>query len=133
MLPYKVANKKNARRLRKRATVAEKKIWSLLLRKKKLEGFHFLRQKPLDNYIADFYCAELLLVIEIDGKHHLGEGVREYDERRTYVLNQYGIEVVRYSNSQILEHFECVEKDLKEKVKERFRKLEIGSKEENLK
>ncbi len=55
MLPYKTANTKRARKLRRKMTGAEKKIWSELLRKDKLEGFRFLRQKPLDNFIADFY------------------------------------------------------------------------------
>ena len=128
MLPYKVSNTKRARKLRKRMTLAEKKIWSELLRKDKLEGFRFLRQKPLDNYIADFYCAELLLVIEIDGKHHLSADAREYDEYRTRVLNGYGIEVVRYTNEQILNHFDEVEKDLKEKVNERKGNANLGNK-----
>jgi very-short-patch-repair endonuclease len=109
-------------------TLAEKKIWSELLRKDKLEGFRFLRQKPLDNYIADFYCAELLLVIEIDGKHHLSADAREYDEYRTRVLNGYGIEVVRYTNEQILNHFDEVEQDLKEKVNERKANAILGNK-----
>ena len=104
------------------------KIWSELLRKDKLEGFRFLRQKPLDNYIADFYCAELLLVIEIDGKHHLSADAREYDEHRTKVLNGYGIEVVRYTNEQILNHFDEVEKKLKEKVNERKANAILGNK-----
>lgn len=128
MLPYKVSNTKRARKLRKRMTLAEKKIWSELLRKDKLEGFRFLRQKPLDNYIADFYCAELLLVIEIDGKHHLSADAREYDEYRTRVLNGYGIEVVRYTNEQILNHFDEVEQDLKEKVNERKGNANLGNK-----
>ena len=97
-------------------TLAEKKIWSELLRKDGLEGYRFLRQKPLDNYIADFYCAELLLVIEIDGESHLAEGAREYDEERTKVLNGYGIKVTRFTNDEILNHFVDVEKKLREKV-----------------
>lgn len=89
MLPYNKANTKRARKLRRKVTPAEKKIWSELLRKDKLDGFRFLRQKPLDNYIADFYCAELLLVIEIDGESHLSEDAKDYDEYRTKVLNAY--------------------------------------------
>ncbi|MBP7282311.1 MAG: endonuclease domain-containing protein [Leptospiraceae bacterium] len=123
MLYYKVANTKRARKLRRKMTLAEKKIWSELLRKDKLEGFRFLRQKPLDNYIADFYCAELLLVIEIDGESHLAEGAREYDEHRTKVLNAYGIEVIRYTNEEILNHIGEVESDLKENVRKREQEL----------
>lgn len=123
MLYYKVANTKRARKLRRKMTLAEKKIWSELLRKDKLEGFRFLRQKPLDNYIADFYCAELLLVIEIDGESHLSEDAKEYDEYRTKVLNAYGIEVIRYTNEEILNHIDEVENDLKENVRKREQEL----------
>ena len=124
MLPYKIANTKRARKLRRKMTGAEKKIWSELLRKDKLEGFRFLRQKPLDNFIADFYCAELLLVIEIDGESHLSEDAKDYDEYRTKVLNAYGIEVVRYTNEEILNHFADIVVDLREKVKDRAKRLE---------
>ncbi len=124
MLPYKTANTKRARKLRRKMTGAEKKIWSELLRKDKLEGFRFLRQKPLDNFIADFYCAELLLVIEIDGESHLSEDAKDYDEYRTKVLNAYGIEVVRYTNEEILNHFADIVVDLREKVKDRAKRLE---------
>ena len=128
MIPYNKKSKEKAQKLRRNMTLAEKKIWYELLRKDKLEGFRFLRQKPLDNYIADFYCAELLLVIEIDGESHLAEGAKEYDAHRTKVLNGYGIEVVRYTNEQILNHLDEVEQDLKEKVKLHRDKLSLGRK-----
>ncbi len=97
-------------------TLAEKKIWSSLLRKDNLNGFRFLRQKPIDNYIVDFYCSALLLVIEIDGKHHLARKTKKYDEARTKVLNGYGIEVIRFTNEQVLNHFVDVEAQLREVV-----------------
>ena len=97
-------------------TPAEKKIWSSLLRKDNLNGFRFLRQKPIDNYIADFYCSALLLVVKIDGKHHLSRKSKKYDEARTKVLNEYGIEVIRFTNEQVLNHFVEVEAHLREVV-----------------
>jgi very-short-patch-repair endonuclease len=124
MLYYKTSLTKRARKLRRKMTLAEKKIWSELLRKDQLEGFRFLRQKPLDNYIADFYCAELLLVIEIDGESHLSPDAKEYDEHRTKVLNAHGIEVVRYTNQEVLNHLDNVEKDLRMRV--------LNKKNENL-
>jgi very-short-patch-repair endonuclease len=104
-------------------TLAEKKIWSELLRKDKLEGFRFLRQKPLDNYIADFYCSELLLVIEIDGESHLSEDAKKYDEHRTKVLNAYGIEVLRFTNEEILNRLDYVEMNLRKRVLDRLKWL----------
>ncbi|HMV42795.1 MAG TPA: endonuclease domain-containing protein [Leptospiraceae bacterium] len=120
MLPHNKNLKKKARKLRRNMTSAEKMIWYQLLAKDKLEGFRFLRQKPIDEYIADFYCHKLKLVIEIDGESHLAEEAKDYDEHRTRVLNAYGIEVVRYTNEQIRNHLDEVEKDLKEKVSRRF-------------
>lgn len=113
---YKVSLTPRARKLRKKMTPAEKKIWYELLRKDSLNGFRFLRQKPIDNYIADFYCSALHLVVEIDGEYHLSANAKEYDEVRTKVLNGYGIEVVRYTNDQVLNHFVQVEAHLREVV-----------------
>lgn len=128
MIPYNKKSKEKARKLRRNMTLAEKKIWYELLRKDKLEGFRFLRQKPLDNYIADFYCNELKLIIEIDGESHLSADAREYDAHRTKVLNGYGIEVVRYTNDEILNRLDKVKTDLKEKVNERKGKAIVGNK-----
>ena len=61
--------------------------------------YKFLRQKPIDNYIVDFYCSELCLVIEIDGDSH-AEAV-EYDAARTKVLEALGLTVVRYTNDDV--------------------------------
>ncbi|MBK7056562.1 MAG: endonuclease domain-containing protein [Leptospiraceae bacterium] len=129
MLPYNKNSKDKARKLRRNMTLAEKKIWYELLAKDGLNGLRFLRQKPISQYIVDFYCNELKLVIEIDGESHLAEGAMEYDEDRTKVLNSYGIEVIRYSNEEILNRFDNVEMDLKKKVNER---KQILTKEGNL-
>ncbi|HRG48878.1 MAG TPA: DUF559 domain-containing protein [Leptospiraceae bacterium] len=129
MLPYNKNSKDKARKLRRNMTLAEKKIWYELLAKDGLNGLRFLRQKPISQYIVDFYCNELKLVIEIDGESHLAEGAIEYDEDRTKVLNGYGIEVIRYSNEEILNRFDNVEMDLKKKVNER---KQILTKEGNL-
>lgn len=115
-LNYKTSHTPRARKLRRKMTPAERKIWTELLRKDTLFGYRFLRQKPIDNYIADFYCSALLLVVEIDGKHHLAEKTKKYDEARTKVLNEYGIEVIRFSNEQVLNHFADVEALLREVV-----------------
>ena len=64
-------------------------------------GFKFRRQHPLQNYIADFYCFERKLVIEIDGKGHLVDEQAKYDKRRTDELGLYGIKVIRFTNEEV--------------------------------
>lgn len=72
--------------------------------------YKFLRQKPIDNYIADFYCSELRLVIEIDGDSHAV--AIEYDAVRTKVLEALGLIVVRYTNDEVLRSIQGVYEDL---------------------
>ena len=89
-----------ARANRKNPTATEAKMWSSILRRQQLSGFKFLRQKPIDGYIVDFYCAALALVIEIDGDSHANQA--DYDVERTRVLNAYGLQVIRYTNDEII-------------------------------
>ena len=89
----------NARRLRQETTDAERKLWSIV-RNRKLAGFKFRRQVPIDRYFADFACMEARLIIELDGGQH-AEQV-EYDEGRTKVLEACGFTVLRFWNSQVL-------------------------------
>ncbi|MFI0399583.1 MAG: endonuclease domain-containing protein [Thiolinea sp.] len=89
-----------ARVNRKNPTPAEHKMWSEILRHRQLAGFKFLRQKPIDGYIVDFYCAALALVIEIDGDSHADKA--EYDAVRTRILNAYDLQVIRYTNDEVL-------------------------------
>ena len=108
-IPYNPQLKELARKHRKNPTKAEKIIWENILRKKQV-GYLFLRQKPLGPFIADFYCANLRLVIEIDGGYHLEQ--KEYDQDRTQFLNQYDVEVIRYTNEAVLEDLKMVKKDI---------------------
>ncbi|TYC01378.1 MAG: endonuclease domain-containing protein [Kosmotoga sp.] len=78
-LPYNPKLKELARELRKNSTLAEVLLWNEL-KKKKLKGYRFIRQKPIGNYIVDFFCKELFLAIEIDGSTHYEKG--EEDIRR---------------------------------------------------
>ena len=70
-IPYNKNLVSRARELRREATQAEKLFWNKVLKNKKFAGFKFTRQKPLDSFILDFYCASLGLAIEIDGKVHI--------------------------------------------------------------
>ena len=89
----------NARRLRQEKTDAERKLWSIL-RGRKLDGWKFRRQVPIDRFFADFACMEGRLVIELDGGQHAEQ--IEYDEARTKVLEACGFTVLRFWNSQVL-------------------------------
>jgi very-short-patch-repair endonuclease len=109
-LPYKRKLTKLARQNRNNPTPVEKKIWYEVLCRKQFEGYKFTRQKPIADFIVDFYCSKLRLVIEIDGDTHTESA--EYDEVRTKMLNQYGVTVLRYANRDVLNNIEGVYQDL---------------------
>lgn len=115
-IPYNSVLVEIARRNRKNQTEAEKKMWRML-RNKNLKNYKFLRQKPLDNFIADFYCAKLMLVIEIDGDSHSRQ--KEYDILRSERLEEYGIRVIRYHNNDIIKNISKVYQDLLKRIKSR--------------
>lgn len=124
-IPYNTHLKELARKNRKNPTKAEKKMWYEVLKNKNLEGYTFLRQKPLVDFIADFYCSKLLLVIEIDGNWHAGEAANEYDKERTLILNQFGIKVIRFKNNEVLNNINMVHKRLSELVMTRKKDLNL--------
>jgi very-short-patch-repair endonuclease len=94
-----------ARQLRKRLTTAERKLWYGFLRSFR---YRVLRQRRIDRYIVDFYCAKLKLVIEVDGGSHAGKEAQVYDAQRTLVLEGLGLRVVRFTNAEVMDHFEAV-------------------------
>lgn len=93
--------------LRKVGTDAEDILWQAL-RRKQLSGFKFRRQHPLHKYIADFYCHEAKLVIEVDGGIHNNPDNKEYDNNRSYELEQLGIKVLRFTNEEVNDNLEIV-------------------------
>jgi len=88
-----------AKKNRHKPTLAENVIWQKLLRYRKT-GYKFTRQKPIDRFILDFYCSELNLAIEIDGRSHIKK--RGTDELRDKFLYQIGIETIRFTNEEII-------------------------------
>jgi very-short-patch-repair endonuclease len=98
---------KRANDLRKRMTPAESALWTLL-RNKQLEGYKFRRQHPAKNFILDFYCHQLKLSIELDGVIHTDPDQADYDKRRTFELNEMGIEVLRFQNEDLWEDVDGV-------------------------
>lgn len=106
----------NAKTLHRSQTKAERLLWSEL-RNRKFEGVKFRRQHPIGKYIADFYCNELKLVIEVDGAVHNSQDQREYDTSRTQELNEKGIVVIRFTNSEVENNLQNVLYRLKEFVR----------------
>lgn len=104
-----------AQQLRKKLTLAEKKLWNEL-KSRKLSGLKFRRQHPLHFYIADFYCHEQRFVIEIDGGIHNIEQQKEHDENRSAELDRYGIRVIRFTNEQVINSTEKVLQEIKKFV-----------------
>jgi very-short-patch-repair endonuclease len=91
----------NAKKLRENPTEAEEVMW-LELKSKKLDGYKFRRQHPLLYYIADFYCHQLKLVIEIDGGYHQAEEQEKLDRDRTDNIEFQGLYVIQFTNEEVL-------------------------------
>lgn len=101
------STKDNRLKLRKEQTDAERKLWSKL-RNKRFYDLKFFRQSGIGNYIADFYCPEKQLVIEVDGSQHWEETNIEYDRSRTEYFEKLGIQVLRFPNIDVLMHIDDV-------------------------
>lgn len=92
----------NAREMRKNPTKAEDFLWQLV-RNRRLLGYKFRRQHPVDQkFVLDFFCNELMLGIELDGGYYWDIGQKEYDEGRSYELNELGITILRFSNEEAI-------------------------------
>ena len=107
---------KNAKELRKNATPWERKLWYYFLSKYPVR---FQRQKTIDRYIVDFYCAKAKLVIELDGSGHYMPGQMEYDKIRSKTLESYRLKVLRFANTDMTTNFEGICQAIDEAVKER--------------
>ncbi|HKI46476.1 MAG TPA: endonuclease domain-containing protein [Balneolales bacterium] len=94
-----------ARYLRTHSTKAEIKLWNEL-RARKMLGYQFMRQKPIYNYIVDFYCSRLKLVIELDGDSH--DGRERHDRDKDSNLTKMGIYVLRFTNDEVYGNMEGV-------------------------
>jgi very-short-patch-repair endonuclease len=99
--------KKFASQLRNNSTKAEIYLW-LKLKGKQMYGYDFHRQKPIDNYIVDFYCSKLSLAIEVDGYSHEFLEIFNKDVTKEARLNDLGIQVLRFSDDQVLKDMQNV-------------------------
>ena len=97
--------KSNAQSLRKRMTKEEAHLWYQFLCRYPLR---FRRQYIIGNYIADFYCYQARLVVELDGSQHCTPEEKAYDKKRTQYLQSQGLQVLRFSNLDILRQFDAV-------------------------
>jgi very-short-patch-repair endonuclease len=115
IIPYNPKLKELARKLRNNSTKSEIKLWQQL-KGKQLLGYDFHRQKPLLNYIADFYCYELKLVIEVDGYSHQFEETIKKDEIKQRELEKIGLTVLRFEDDEVMKDMNNVLRRLEEYV-----------------
>jgi very-short-patch-repair endonuclease len=113
-LRYRRDLKARAQRLRRDPTAPERRLWYEFLSG---HAAKFTRQKPLGTYIADFYCAEEQLVIEIDGDSHFTEGGERYDKIRTATMAALSLRVLRFTNAEVMHEFEAVCQKIDEALK----------------
>jgi very-short-patch-repair endonuclease len=105
LVPYQLRLKARSRRLRRDSTPAERKLWFEFLRDL---PHKFTRQKPLGAYIADFYCSQARLVIEVDGDTHFTVEAEARDRARSAALSTLALRVMRFTNAEVMEQFEAV-------------------------
>jgi len=113
MILYNPKLKKLARDLRKNMTDAERLLWSKI-RGQQLKGRQFYRQKPIGNYVVDFYCPSAKLIIELDGGQHLTAEGKEKDKKRDGRLRNLGFRIKRYSDIDVLKNIDGVLRDIYE-------------------
>ncbi len=107
--------KQLSQELRNNMTDAEKLLWSKL-RMKQLKGFMFSRQKPLGEYIADFYCHKAMLVVEVDGGQHFSNNTKKYDWIRDEFIESMGLTVLRFTNIDIFNNIDGVIEVIEQKL-----------------
>lgn len=120
IIPYNAELKQLARQLRKNSTLPEVLLWQNI--KQRAFGVQFHRQVPMLNYIADFYCHEIGLAIEIDGNSYNHSFL--YDAKRQGELEAYGVKFLRFSNDEVKNNMFSVLLVIEEMVKELTTEIE---------
>ena len=115
IIPYNPKLVPLARELRNNSTLSEVLLW-MELRNKQFMGYDFDRQKPIDNYIVDFFCKELMLAIEVDGSSH--DYKYEQDLSRQQRIERFGITVVRFEDVRVKNDMDGVLEELKWQIQE---------------
>lgn len=126
MQPYNKNLKQASRDLRNNMTDAEQLLWQRLCRKQIL-GLQFYRQKPILNFIVDFYCPAANLVIECDGSQHFAVEGLEADRVRDQALAQLGLKVLRFDNRQVLTEIDAVVERIYCVIEQRLELIKLES------
>lgn len=124
LFPYNPKLKEKARELRNNSTLSEVILWGYL-KGKQMYGFDFHRQRPVDNYIVDFICCELYLVIELDGYTHLLEETAQRDLKKEKRLNELGIKIIRFWDEEVYHDIDNVIRSIKNTVLNQKVRLEV--------
>jgi very-short-patch-repair endonuclease len=111
IIPYNQKLKPLAKALRQNMTFAEVLLWNEL-KQKKMRGYDFDRQRPLSNYIVDFYCKDLMLAIEIDGISHDVEQAYDKDMERQQKLEELGVSFLRFDDREVRNDMENVLREI---------------------
>jgi len=109
IIPYNPQLKEKARHLRNNSTFTEIMLWNYL-KNKQVKGYDFHRQKPLGNFLVDFFCNELMLAIEVDGESHHGN--EQHDKERQKKIEQFGISFLRFDDMEVRHSLEGVLKKI---------------------
>ena len=117
MLPYNKNLKGYSQQLRKPMTDAERRLWAEI-RMQQLMGYQFYRQKPVGDYIVDFFCPRAKLVIEVDGSQHFSDDRTEYDRIRDEYISSLGLRVLRFNNNDVLTNIDGVVERILESLEE---------------
>ena len=107
--------KSRRRELRNNPSKAEKILWGLI-RKRQINNVKFRRQFGIDRYVVDFYCAELKLIIEVDGDTHFGDKDVKHDRERQNNLEKYGIKFLRFTNDAVIDAPDIVINNIRDAV-----------------
>ena len=118
---YNVNLRPLANELRKNMTKAEACLWKYVLKARMLRGYQFRRQRPVLNYIADFMCKELSLIIEVDGITHSWKETVEKDKNRQEELERAGFTMLRFEDDEVLHDINGVRQALEDWIKEHVR------------
>ena len=117
IIPYNPRLKQFARNLRNNSTHSEIKLWGHL-KGKQMMGYDFHRQKPIDNYILDFFSNELMLGIELDGYSHNFEEVVDKDEKKEKRMQELGITVLRFDDEEVMKDIANVIRNIEGYIEE---------------
>ena len=117
IIPYNPKLTERAKELRQNMTLGEVALWNEIKQRKL--GFDFDRQRPIDNFIVDFYCKDLMLAIEIDGDSHSSDEAKRYDANRQEILESLGVRFMRFDDMLVRNQVEKVVAEIRQWIDEK--------------